>query len=238
MHDLRTFDTQASTSHLAVEQEKFDPDNQKFLRKVQQRGREAMVSESLNRVHRDFDAFLEEKMNLNWDEQRQKIYEHFGLVTKDENGASRFGATTNRPFGVSTAKGESPERLASTRRSVFGKSGLSKSIIGSARGGGSAAIFADPATRDDASPSRAADSRFVREKIGYFGTKVQRLNETRLQEKSFPILHEFGEVEKVAGTDVCFYLPFLQYDDDMLTCSIKGTATTPRRLPSTYLYHR
>lgn len=206
MHDLRTFDTQASVSHLAVEQEKFDPDNQKFLRKVQQRGREAMITESLTRVRRDFDSFLEEKMNLNWDEQRRKIYEHFGLASKDDAGSTRLGATTNRPFGASTAKGDAPERFASTRRSVFGKSGLSKSIIGSARGGSSAAIFADSASKDDASPSRTADSRFVREKIGYFGSKVQRLNETRLQEKSFPILHEFGEVEKITGTDVGFHL--------------------------------
>ncbi|KAF3481016.1 nuclear pore protein [Arthroderma uncinatum] len=202
IHDLHTFDAQtganAGPAPPVPEQEYFDPDNQKFLRRVQQRGREAMIAESLARARRDFDTFLEDKVSLNWDEQRQKIYGHFGLASKDDSRTGSFGVSRGR-----TARDEPADNLSASRRSVFGRSGLSKSIIGSASVGGSASIFADPASRPTPSPTQqGGDSRFMREKIGQFGLKVQKLNEMRLQERTFPVLREFAEAEKVAESDV------------------------------------
>ncbi|KAK2843907.1 hypothetical protein FQN49_005959 [Arthroderma sp. PD_2] len=205
IHDLHTFDAQTGVNASpapAPEQEYFDPDNQKFLRRVQQRGREAMIAESLARARRDFDTFLEDKVSLNWDEQRQKIYEHFGLASRDDNRSGSFGASRGVDGGR-TARDEPAGHLSATRRSVFGRSGLSKSIIGSASVGGSASIFADSAGRPTLTPAQqGGDSRFMREKIGQFGLKVQKLNEMRLQERTFPVLREFAEAEKVAESDV------------------------------------
>ena len=45
----------------------------------------------------------------------------------------------------------------------------------------------------------------MREKIGHFGLKVQKLNEMRLQERTFPVLHEFAEAQTVADSDVSIY---------------------------------
>jgi len=75
----------------------FDPTMKSFEGHTTTR-RHAMVAESLSRVHRDFDAFLEEKVSLNWDGQRQKIFRHFGLVQKDDVGSDSQPDTSKRSF--------------------------------------------------------------------------------------------------------------------------------------------
>jgi nuclear pore complex protein Nup93 len=149
-------------------------------------------------VRKDFDTFLEEKINLDWNEQRQRICEHFGLVPKEDKGLGDSRA----------AGGPRPSESAfgsRGRRSVFGRSALEKSVIGSPSTGlGSSRFFSGSPGRNDSVPMEAADTRFIREKIGYFATRVQHLNEARLRKQAFPILHEFAEVEGVASTDVCF----------------------------------
>ncbi|EAS29773.3 nuclear pore protein [Coccidioides immitis RS] len=204
LHDLRELDKQGPPPNVMRDDEPFDPDNQKFLRRMQQRGRDVMIADSFARVRRDFDAFLEEKVNLNWDEQRHKIFEHFGLAPKSEASGDRLGETTrdSGAFGASKSVrfgadlGQRP--ASSTRRSVFGRSALSKSVIGSTISGGDVAQIFSPT----ASSLQAADTRFLREKMGHFATKVQRLNEARSQEKAFPVLHEFAETEKLTISDV------------------------------------
>lgn len=211
LHDLRTLDTQATASSPFKQTDTFDPDNQKFLRRVQQRGRDAMIAESLARVRRDFDGFIEEKMNLSWEEQRLKIYEHFGLNHGDTPRADAVDIGTRVSFGRTTATlgsraglGSSCGHAFGTSRSVFGRSGLDKSVIGSTGdGAANSELFNDPITRSDSVTAQSPDSRLLREKIGYFAVKVQQLNEARLQEKVYPILHEFAHTERFAGGDVC-----------------------------------
>ncbi|PGH17555.1 hypothetical protein AJ79_01155 [Helicocarpus griseus UAMH5409] len=207
--DLQMLDTQATASSPFKHTDTFDPDNQKFLRQVQQRGREAIVAESLARVRKDFDSFLEEKVNLNWDEQRQKIYEHFGLTPRDESARGKPDASRGA-FGRSATLGRSmggPDIArggdSTARRSVFGRSGLGKSVIGSPSVSGRAPqSLADSVMRGEGGGLPSADSRFLREKIRYFATKVQGLNEARLQERVYPVLHEFAETERKAGGDI------------------------------------
>ncbi|KAH8690973.1 Nup93/Nic96-domain-containing protein [Talaromyces proteolyticus] len=197
LRDLRALDSQSSTSASLKQMDSFDPDNEKFMRSIQQRGRQAMVAESLARVNRDFDAFLEEKVNMNWDDQRRRIFHHFGLSSKDDMGGdqpnrSSFGrgSTQVRPTGPSGT------------RSVFGRSALEKSVIGLPGNPiASSQLFADPNDRGDPS-SQSPDNRFLREKMGIFGEKVRRLNEARLEDRPYSVLHEFAEVENHAGGDV------------------------------------
>ncbi|EEH39027.2 hypothetical protein PAAG_01489 [Paracoccidioides lutzii Pb01] len=212
LQDLKMLDTQTTASSPFKQTDAFDPDNQKFLRQAQQRGRDAMIAESLSRVRKDFDIFLEDKVNLNWDEQRQKIYEHFGLTPWDGSACGKADSSSRAAFGRTGALGRStPSGLdmsrggkSGARRSVFGRSALGKSVIGSplvsAR---SPQSFADSIMKNDGSGGiQSADSRFLREKIRYFAMKVQALNEARLQERVFPILYEFAETERVAGGDI------------------------------------
>ncbi|KAL1955382.1 hypothetical protein VTO42DRAFT_8602 [Malbranchea cinnamomea] len=201
LQDLKAFDAQTAAARATPPQEEpFDPDNQKYLRRIQQRGREAMITESLARVRKDFDAFLEETVNIDWEEQRQRICEHFGLAAKDDKkAASAFGQPT---IGSKPAEGFG----SCGRRSVFGRSGLGKSVIGSPSAGpGSSKLFSKSVSGDVAID--AGDARFAREKIGHFATKVQQLNEARLQKQAFPLLHEFAEIERLAASEVPRQLP-------------------------------
>ncbi|KAF5862814.1 hypothetical protein ETB97_011162 [Aspergillus alliaceus] len=205
LRHLKALDPQASVSGPPKEEETFDPDNQKFLRNIQQRGRQAMIAESLTRIHRDFDVFLETRLDLNWEEQRQRIFQHFGLAQKDDaisDGRGSFGRSTkqSKQFGATPSHHTGP---GVSHRSVFGRSGLEKSVIG-VPGAGTVShkLFEDPTERSDSSSTQSSDLHFLREKMGRYADKVQLLNSARLQARTFPILHEFSNVESHISGDV------------------------------------
>lgn len=160
-----------------------------------------MINEGIQRAHQQFDLYLEENVDINWELQRKKIYEHFGLVKAstvfDESNRASSPAVKGS-FGRSTRKGPpgNSERPSqdSLNRSIFGKSGLQKSVIGSPPGTGNTPLFADVAEKTGSLPTVSID-RFTREKEAKFAEKVQSLNQTRLQETPFPVLHQFMDVE-------------------------------------------
>ncbi|KAH8430353.1 nucleoporin FG repeat-containing protein [Aspergillus melleus] len=199
LRDLKALEPYESKSR---EQEAtFDPDNQKFLRNIQQRGRQVMIAESLTRTNKDFDLFLEGKVDLNWEEQRRKIFQHFGLTQRSEATGDTKGS-----FGRSMRQSKlGPSSISnapfSSRRSVFGRSALDKSVIGTpAAGSANQQLFEDPMERTEG--STAPDMRHHRERMGNYAAKVQLLNSARLQSHTFPVLHEFSSVETDAGGDV------------------------------------
>ncbi|KAJ5580119.1 Nucleoporin interacting component Nup93/Nic96 [Penicillium hispanicum] len=205
LRDLRSLDSQASVV-TTREPDNFDPDNQRFLRNIQQRGRQVIIAESLSRAQRDFDTFLEEKVDMDWEEQRQKIFEHFGLSQK-EGASAGITSTTRGAFGRSgrqfkpggTATIHGP---AASRRSVFGRTALDKSVIGiPGTGLASRQLFEDPTERTEGPTTSTPDLRFLREKMGHYAEKVQQLNVARLRGQTYPILHEFSEVEIHTGGD-------------------------------------
>ncbi|RAH52882.1 nuclear pore protein [Aspergillus piperis CBS 112811] len=219
LRDLKALDPQASVSTPLREQDTFDPDNQKFLKNIQQRGRQVMINESLARTQKDFDSFLEEKVDMDWEEQRRKIFQHFGLAQKDDGAGDirgSFGRTMRRPkqFGPASTNGPTP----SGRRSVFGRSALEKSVIGTpGTGTASLRLFEDSTERNEGAGGHS-DLRFLREKMGYYADKVRQLNSARLHTRAFPILHEFSDVEGHAGGDV----PRQLYDAYRALISIVG----------------
>lgn len=180
----------------------WDPDTSKYINQLQQQSTMKMINEGIQRAHKQFDLYLEENVDINWELQRKKIYEHFGLVkasaASEENNRVSSPAVSGS-FGRPSRRGrlvnsEQPGQT-SLNRSIFGNSGLQKSVIGSpSTGAANATLFADVAEKTGASPTAPVD-RFTREKESKFAEKVQRLNKTRLQEAPFPILHEFLEVE-------------------------------------------
>ncbi|KAJ5788078.1 Nucleoporin interacting component Nup93/Nic96 [Penicillium paradoxum] len=199
LRDLKSMDPQVSLAVPAKEPDHFDPDNQRFLRNIQQRGRQVMIAEGLNRAQRDFDAFLEEKVDMDWEDQRQTIFQHFGL---DQSGV---GTLRSGAFGRSARQSKQAiyPRPSASNRSVFGRSGLEKSVIGTPGAGlASRQIFGDSAERNEGTAPHSPDLRFQREKMGNYAEKVQQLNLARLQGKCYPILDEFSYVELQAGGDV------------------------------------
>ena len=168
-----------------------------------------MIAESLSRAQRDFDTFLEEKVDMDWEDQRRKIFQHFGLSQRDGSTAGDLKSTTRGAFGrsarqskqagASQAQGPS----GASRRSVFGRSALEKSVIGTPGTGlASRQLFEDPSERNEGPAVSSPDLRFLREKMGHYADKVQNLNVARLQGQAYPILHQFAQVELQNGGDV------------------------------------
>ena len=189
--------------------EPFDPDTGKYVRDLQKKGREAMIRESMDRVNADFDAFLEESLNINFDEQRKKIMQHFGLIPKsdeDDDGQARSSPAPGRGgFGKSSRVGRSPfkDSAKDSTRSVFGRSAMERSMIGTPGAGANTMSFFGE-EQNVAAPnvlSKGQNERHLRDKERLFVERVTKLNEARMQEKMYPIVQEFGQVESTAGGD-------------------------------------
>ncbi|SMR48907.1 unnamed protein product [Zymoseptoria tritici ST99CH_1E4] len=155
-----------------------------------------MVESHIQRAHDDFDQMIEERLHgVDWDAHRQRIYEHFGLKrpqSQDEQatagGRSTFGRSSRRVGRASTAAGQSS----------FGISGMARSVIGTAGSrGGRSSVFADVADKAPAEGFRLApEDGILRKKQEKYSDKVKDLNVARLQEKAYPLLTRFAEVEE------------------------------------------
>jgi nuclear pore complex protein Nup93 len=169
----------------------------------------ALIQEGLEQSKRDFDSFLEENIQIEWDAQRKRIYEHFGLGRQSEEmaasqSAGGFGASTARgAFGRSTRKGRSMgPKAASTNGASFGASGAAP-VLGSVMSPYQKRALngQDSAEKSAIGGQSGPEDRFVRDKQEKFMDKVKELNVTRLQQAPYPVLHAFGEVEQQSGSD-------------------------------------
>jgi nuclear pore complex protein Nup93 len=164
----------------------------------------ALIQEGLEQSKRDFDSFLEDNVQIEWEKQRQKIYEHFGLGKQNEDMAasqSTFGNTAARgAFGRSTRKGRSMGvKGASINNASFAAS-TNTPIIGSVMSPyHKRSVNGDPSDKSMANGPAGPNDRYTRDKQEKFMETVKKLNETRLRENHFPILHEFARVEIEAG---------------------------------------
>ena len=187
--------------------EPFDPDNEKYIRNLQQRGREAIIRESMDRVNAEFDAFLHESLNINFDEQKQRIMEHFGLLTRSDDGDGSSSRTSPAPgtggFGKSSRRSKTAfgDSAKASTRSVFGRSGLDKSMIGNpGMGASTISFFGEEGNNTTAGAlSKGQNERYLRDKERFFMQRVEQLNQARLKEKGYLILYEFRQVESTAG---------------------------------------
>ena len=165
---------------------------------------QSMVESHVQKAQDDFNKMIDEKMNgVDWDAQRQRIYEHFGLKKPQDNGAS----TAN---GASTVNNASFGR-SSRMRSRFGASNadnafdvsMTRSVIGTP---GPKAVrksaFGDVADKIPAEGIRPApEDRGMRMKQEKYIGKVKELNVARLQEKAYPLLQKFSDVEAEPSND-------------------------------------
>lgn len=167
-----------------------------------------MISEGLERAQKNFDAYLEENVDINWELQRKKIYEHFGLMPKLREASDDLAISSGvrGSFGKSTRRGRTNNANRPSQstfsRSVFGHSSVQKSVIGTPGvGSGNATLFADVAEKNAPAPA-VQDDRFIRDKQRKFAEKVQMLNRARLDENSYAVLQEFRVIESQPGGEV------------------------------------
>ncbi|KAL8804768.1 MAG: hypothetical protein Q9182_002360 [Xanthomendoza sp. 2 TL-2023] len=195
----------ASTSSLNLTAE-WDPDTNTYMDQMQQQSTLKMIAEGIERAHRKFDAYLDENIDINWEAQRRKICEHFGLASRSSErshaASQSFSPGSKGSFGRSTRRGRiangDQSKQSALGRSIFGQSSLQKSVIGTPNTGyKTASMFAD--VDDKSGQGAVSDDRFSRDKQTKFAEKVQALNRARLQESSYPILHEFKDVQTQPG---------------------------------------
>lgn len=198
----------ATASNFSLPAE-WDPDTNRYMDQMQQQSTLKMIAEGIERAHRNFDAYLDENIDINWEAQRKRIYEHFGLGARSSDrsdaASQSMSPGVQGSFGRSTRRGRTLRGDRSTQstlgRSIFGESSLQRSVIGAPNLGlNSQSLFTD--VEDRSGQGSVAEDRFSRDKQGRFAEKVQNLNRTRLQEKPYPIFHEFKEVQMQPGGEV------------------------------------
>ncbi|KAF2191023.1 NIC-domain-containing protein [Zopfia rhizophila CBS 207.26] len=206
LRDLNQFSTQAGVGSAGPTTNILDGDVDDYMSNLHSQSTLALIQEGLEQSKRDFDSFLEENVQIEWDAQRKRIYEHFGLAKQSENLAasqSTFGSTVHGAFGRSTRKGRSMgAAAASTNGASFGASGAPP-VIGSVmspyqRRGLNGQDILDKSV---AAAQIGPEDRLIRDKQEKFAEKIKELNVKRIEDTPFPILHTFSEVETQSGLE-------------------------------------
>ena len=209
LRDLKSFNSKAGLSPLPTATEATDPDLDTYFANAQAKSTQDLIEDALEQSKRDFDAFLEERVQMNWEEQRRKIYEHFGLARRgapgnaDQSTSGRGGA-----FGRSR-RGRAVDPSRPLNGSSFGATGLSKSVIGTgSTGPGRAIIFSDASDKVNGNGQLpGSDERFVRDKEEKLAAKVKELNMARLEQSPYPVIKSFRDVEVQLEYDVSASIP-------------------------------
>lgn len=185
-------------------------DVEAYLANLQSKTTLSMIADGLERSAKDFDNFLEDNITMEWEAQRKRIYEHFGIKSGGEGpGDHNVGTPAREPSGgfgrsrrnLKTSRSATP----TAKNSAFGRSSMHKSVIGApSKIGLHQPEFKDvenAAGGPAAAPngSSVIDDRFVREKQGKLADRIRDLNLARLEKKPYPILHELAEVESKTG---------------------------------------
>lgn len=185
----------------------WDPNTNKFVAQLQQQSTLKMIAEGVERAHRNFNNFLDENVDMNWEHQRKKIFQHFGLVSKGSDDGGTYSSPGEKgSFGRSSkrARSSNPVKLDQSvmNKSFFLNPSLQKSVIGTPGvGTPNSNLFADVAEKAD-TPIKTQDYRFTRSKQARFAQIVHSLNEARLQETPFPLLEEFSILDQEPGGEV------------------------------------
>ncbi|KAL2138396.1 hypothetical protein VTI28DRAFT_6868 [Corynascus sepedonium] len=220
VRDLGAFGLQARERGAAAQGAGFgggigEVDVETYLSNLQTKTTLSMIADGLDRSVRDFDAFLEDNVTMEWEAQRKRIYQHFGIKPR-EDAASRTStqpaARASTPskegqgtFGRSRRKASQAAggERATQRASVLGRSAMQRSVIGTpSRIGSHASEFTDVEARKDSAGSSGAgsmDDRFLREKQGKLAEKIHDFNNARQQGLPIYICRDMAELESKSG---------------------------------------
>ena len=156
-----------------------------------------MVDSHVQKAQDDFNKMIDDRLHgVDWDSHRQRIYEHFGLKkprSLEESTANDTFAPGNSSFGRSSRR----NRHGASLDKSYGMPGMTKSVIGTPGPNGvCTSVFGDVAEKLPVDGMRPApEDRVLRAKQEKYAKKVEELNTARLQEKVFPVLQNFSEIE-------------------------------------------
>lgn len=171
-----------------------------YLSNLQNKTTLSMIADGLERSARDFDAFLEDNVTEEWEAQRRRIYDHFGITPRQTSGVND-GRESGGFGGKSRRKAPSSPGKSAARGSVFARSALGKSVIGTpSRIGPHRSQFSDVAAANgDGNGGALVDERVLRDKQLKLADKIHNLNDARQQGLPYPILKELADVAGKSG---------------------------------------
>ncbi|KAL7960175.1 NIC domain-containing protein [Trichoderma compactum] len=173
-----------------------DVDVETYLSNLQTKTTLSMIQDGLERSLRDFDNFLEDNVAMEWDAQRKRIYQHFGIKPREISATA--GREAQGGFGRSRRGKTQGSTPRDTRNSTFGNSTFQRSVIGArSRIGAHQSEFADIDRSTERAPSKSRnEDQALRERQSKLAEKVRSLNSSRLLGRPYPILAELAEVEQ------------------------------------------
>ncbi|KAF2115794.1 Nup93/Nic96-domain-containing protein [Lophiotrema nucula] len=231
LRDLNQFTSQAGLSTAAPASNALDTDVDGYISSLHSQSTLALIQEGLEQSKRDFDIFLEENVQIEWDAQRKRIYEHFGLGRQSEEAAERgstFGSTIGRgAFGKASRKGKSVgPKGASTNGASFGRSGAPP-VIGSVMSPYQKSTLNGQEDKSGIAGQQGPEDRFTRDKQESFMEKVKELNVTRQREEPYPVLSRFAGVEEEAGGENTEH--FINAYKNLISVTGEGGSSPPRQ---------
>ncbi|KAJ6789385.1 hypothetical protein PWT90_00938 [Aphanocladium album] len=193
--DLGLLDVQGRserTAHGAYAPTEIDVET--YLSNLQTKTTLSMISDGLERSVRDFDNFLEDNVAMEWDAQRKRIYDHFGIKPRETGTAGR---ESQGGFGRSRRSKAQSGAGRPSRGSVLGNSTMHRSVIGApSRIGMHESEFTDVDPAAEVKKKGGMEDRAMRERQLKLSDKVRSLNMCRLDNRSYPILRELCQIEE------------------------------------------
>ena len=179
-------------------------DVETYLSNLQAKTTLSMIADGLDRSVRDFDNFLEDNVTMEWEAQRKRIYEHFGIKPREESERSQSGAPSRDSqggFGRSRRKASQATGPRPTpKASVLGRSAMQKSVIGApSRIGTHGSDFSDVEAAKEGAPATSVDDRFLREKQGKLADEIHMVNDARQSGHPVYIFGDLAELESKSG---------------------------------------
>ena len=159
-----------------------------------------MVETHVQKAQDEFNKMIEERLHgVDWDAHRQRIYEHFGLKKAQNLDESAAGMNGAGSFGISSRR----SRPGASTADKFGIPGMSRSVIGTPGPRGMrTSVFGDVAEKMPVDGIRPApEDRVLRLKQEKYAERVKDLNVARMNEKVYPLLHKFSEIEAEPSND-------------------------------------
>ncbi|KAI9695263.1 MAG: hypothetical protein M1820_008782 [Bogoriella megaspora] len=202
LRDLNTFSAQTGVPTV---ESIHDTNIEGYVNDLQARSTLDLIAEGLEDAKRDFDNFLEENVQMEWDAQRRRIYEHFGLAKPDESGDDAVAGASRASFretGSFARSARKSKGFGATAQMSFGRSSMAKSILGPApiNGDNRGSVFNDAADKG-AAGGTGYEARYDRERQEKYAQKVRELNSARLEEILYPVAKHFQEVEAQIGSE-------------------------------------
>lgn len=170
-----------------------------FLGQHHRNNFEKLIEDRLQQAQDDFNEMIDDQLrDVDWHVHRQRIYEHFGLKRPsrlDDDATDNPALRQTGSFGRSSRRNKL--NAGATLNQSYGLPGMSKSVIGTPGARGSRqSTFGDVSEKLSFDGIRSApEDRVQRKKQDDYAGKIKELNIARIQERMFPIMTRFAEVE-------------------------------------------